>query len=49
LEPKEGEESVLDKAKDALDDAGKAAEGVMDKVQDFWKNVFGGPKDEGQA
>ena len=39
---------VLDKAKEALDDAGKAAEGVMDKVQDFLKKAFG-PKDEGQA
>ena len=40
---------MLDKAKDALDDAGKASEGVMDKFQDFLKKAFGGPKDEGQA
>ena len=34
---------------EALDDAAKAADGVMDKVQDFLKNAFG-PKDgEGQA
>ena len=49
FEPKEGEENVLDKAKEALDDAGKAAEGMMGKVQDFLKSVFGGPKNEGQA
>jgi hypothetical protein len=49
FEPKEGEESVLDKAKSALDDAGKAAEGVMNKVEDFLKDTFSGPKDEGQA
>ena len=40
---------IMDKAKEALDGAGKAAEGVMDKVQDFLKDAFGGPKDEGKA
>ena len=41
---------MLDKAKDALDDASKAAEDVVNKVQDFLKDAFG-PKDnnEGQA
>ena len=48
FEPKEGEPSVIDKAKDMLDDATKAADDVMDKVGDFLKNTFG-PKDEGQA
>ena len=43
--------AVIDKAKGALDDAGKAADDVMNKVEDFLKNAFG-PKDdnpEGQA
>lgn len=48
FEPKEGEENVLDKAKGALDDAGKAAEGMMNKVEDFLKSTFG-PKGEDQA
>ena len=38
FEPKEGEPGVLDKAKDALDDASKAAEDVVNKVQDFLTN-----------
>ena len=49
FEPKEGEKSILDKADDALDKAGDVAEGVVDKVEDFLKDAFGGPKDEGQA
>ena len=49
FEPKEGEPDVLEKAKESLDDAAKAADGVMKKVEDFLKGVFGGPKNEGEA
>ena len=49
FEPKEGEESIQDKAKEAMDDAAKAADGVFSKAKDFLKNAFG-PKDgEGMA
>ena len=41
FDAKDGEGSVMDKAKEALDGAGK--------VQDFLKDAFGGPKDEGKA
>ena len=50
FEPKEGEEDVLGKAKDALDDAAEAAGGVVSKVEDFLKGIFGKKDDtEGQA
>lgn len=49
---KDGDGSVLDDAQDALGDVADAAGKVVDKVQDFLKNAFGGAKDqnnEGQA
>jgi len=49
FETKEGEDSILDKAKDTFQDVADAADNMMDKVEDFLKDTFSGPKDEGQA